>query len=391
MANTIELQKVLVDYVAGFEGQFAIKEIANTTLEGKFGDDQGDTIYVKSRNYGTTYQTDDLTNKMSDIKTVGIPLTLLPYKKGASYSFLENTLELGGDETAILRDWSAEMADVLSRKAYDVALKGASTAVVSTGTFAQLGSAINNVKKASQKGKIGGMLSFDVTTLVTNSGISQFGNSQLANKLYQGVIGNFRGCDFIEGRTDILVTNGIFPAGAVTITNTNGVTSAAYTPTAEIGAAVQVKAGTGFTLAGIYAVDELGNSTGTLRTFIVQEDVELDGAVAITINVGDVFFDGPRKNVSGAISGKAITNLHEASAQYATGVVMNENELMLGMKGIKALRSNSTTMQSTEGLPIRVTYEGTAKTSTEDMIWDLLFGAAVYSRRGVSGIYVKVS
>lgn len=389
MANSIELQKVLVDYVAGFEGQFAIKEIANTSLEGKFGDDQGDTIYVKSRNYGSTYQTADLTGKMSNIETVGVPLTLLPYKKGASYSYLENTLELGGDESAILRDWSAEMADVLSRKAYDVALKGASTAVVSTGTFAQLGSAINNVKKASQKGKIGGMLSFDITTLVSNSGVQQFGNSALASKLYQGVIGNFRGADFIEGRTDILQTNAIFPASTVTITNTNGVTTAQVTP--SVGTAVTIAAGTAFTLAGIYAVDELGNSTGTLRVFTLQENFALSGTGAQAINVGDVFFSGPRKNVSGAISGKALTNLFEANSQYATGVVMNENELMIGMKGIKPLRSNSATMQSTEGLPIRVTYEGSAKVSTEDMIWDVLFGASVYSRRGICGLYVKIA
>lgn len=389
MANTIELQKVLVEYVAGFEGQFPIKEIANTSLEAKFGDNQGDTIYAKGYNYGTTYQTTDLTNKMSNIETVGIPLTILPYKKGASYSFLENTLELGNDTSEIMKRWSGEMADVLARKAYDVALKGASTAVVSTGTFAQLGSAINNVKKASQSGKIGGMLSFDVTTLVTNSGISQFGNSQLANKLYQGVIGNFRGCDFIEGRTDILTTGAIFPASTVTITNTNGVTTAEVTP--SVGTAITIKAGTAFTLAGIYAVDELGNSTGTLRVFTLQEDFALSGTTAQAINVGDVFFDGPRKNVSGAISAKTLTNLFEANSNYATGVVMNENELMIAAKGIKPLRSNSTTMSSTEGMPIRVTYEGSAKTSYEDMIFDVLFGAAVYSRRGISGIYVKVS
>lgn len=389
MANSVELQKVLVDYVAGFEGQFPIKEIANTSFESKFGDDQGDTIYAKSYNYGSTYQTTDLSGKMSDIRTEGVPLKLLPYKKGASYSFLENTLEHGGDSAEIMKRWSGEMADVLARKAYDVALKGASTAVVSTGTFAQLGSAINNVKKASQSGKIGGMLSFDVATLATNSGISQFGNSQLASKLYQGVIGNFRGVDFIEGRTDILATGSIFPASTVTITNTAGVTTALVTP--SVGTAVTIKAGTAFTLAGIYAVDELGNSTGTLRTFVLQSDFALSGTGAQAINVGDVFFSGPRKSVSGAISAVALTNLFEANAQYATGVVMNENELMIAAKGIKALRSNSATMASAEGMPIRVTYEGSAKTSYEDMIFDVLFGAAVYSRRGISGIYCKVS
>lgn len=390
MSNTIELQKVLVDYVAGFEGQFPIKEIANTSLEGKFGDDQGDTIYVKSRNYGTTYQTTDLTGKMSGIETVGVPLKLLPYKKGAEYSFLENTLELGGDIDEVVSNWASEMADVLSRKAYDTAIKGANTAVISTGTFAQLGTAITNVKKASQKGKIGGMLSYDLTTLIANAGINQFGNSVLADKLYQGVIGNFRGANFIEGRTDVVEIEDIFPAGTFTITNTNGVTTASYQYDTSA-AGETIKAGTPFTLEGIYAVDELGNSTGTKRTFIVQEDVVLSTSAATAINVGDVFFSGPRKNVSGAISAVALTNLVEANSQYVTGVVMNENELMLGMKGIKPLRSNSTTMDSTQGLPIRVTYEGTAKTSTEDMIWDVLFGANIYSGRGICALYVKVA
>src|SRR5574343_111549 len=209
MANTIDTNKIMVDYAAGFEAQFPIRAIANTTLASKFGDSTGDIIYAKSYNYGKTYKTSDLTGKMSDIEIVGIPLQLNQYKKGGSYSELEATVEMGGDQAEIIKRWSGEMADTLSREAYTKALRGASTAVVSTGTFAQLGSAINNVKKASQSGKIGGMLSFDVTTLIANSGINQFGNSTLANKLYQGVIGNFRGSDFIEGRTDIVETGAI--------------------------------------------------------------------------------------------------------------------------------------------------------------------------------------
>lgn len=391
MSNSIELQKVLVDYTAAVEVNLPIMALANKTLESKFGDDQGDTIYAKIRNAGTTYQTADLTNKMSDVITDGVPLRLLPYKKGASLSFLENTLEFGGDRDAIIKEWSGEMADVLGRKAYETALLGASTAVVSTGTFANLGVLVNNVKKSNMGSVVSGMLSFDVNTLIANSGISQFGNSSLASQLYQGTIGKFRGAEWVEGRTDILSTGAIFPAGAVTITNTAGVTAAAYTPTSNIASAITVKKGTAFTLAGVYAVDRYGNSTGTLRTFIVQADVELSGSTAITINVGDVFFTGPRKNVSvAAISAIAITNLLEASSQYATGVCFAKDELMIGAKGIKALMSNSSTMSSVDGLPIRVTYEGSAKLSTEDLIFDVLFGASVYSRRGISSLYVKI-
>ena len=391
MSNSITLQKVLVDYTAATEVNLPIMALANKTLESKFGDDQGDTIYAKARNAGTTYQTTDLTSKMSDIITEGVPLKLLPYKKGASLSFLQNTLEIGGDRDAIIKEWAGEMADVLGRKAYETAILGASTSVVSTGTFANLGVLVNNVKKSNMGSVVNGMLSFDVNTLIANSGISQFGNSQLARDLYKGVIGNYRGTDWVEGRTDIIATGAIFPAGSVTITNTAGVTAAAYTPTSNIASPITVKKGTAFTLASVYACDNYGYSTGTLRTFIVQADVELSGSTAITINVGDVFFTGPRKNVSvSAISAVALTNLLEASSQYATGVCFAKDELMVGAKGIKALMTNSSTMSSVDGLPIRITYEGSAKVSTEDLIFDVLFGSAVYSRRGISSLYVKV-
>ena len=138
-------------------------------------------------------------------------------------------------------------------------------------------------------------------------------------------------------------------------------------------------------------MDELGNSTGTLRVFTLQEDFALSGTSAQPVNIGNVWFTGARRNVSGAITGKAITNLFEANAQYASGIVLNENELMLGFKAIRALKSNSSSLEAVDGLPIRVTYEGSAKTSTEDMVFDVLFGADVYSQRGISALFVKVS
>lgn len=394
MSNTIELEKVLVDYTAGFELNFPIKDMTKMDMSKEFGDDQGETIYVKAQNYGTTYQTTDLTNKMSDIISKGVPLTLLPYKKGASYTSLQKTNSLGGNSGVqkIVKKWSAEMADTLHLVAYNTALLGSSTSVVSTGTYAQLATAINNVRKTKAMGSINGMLSFDMDTLIGNDGVSKWGAGSLASQMYEGDIKRFRNCDFLTGSTNILTTGAIFPAGTVTITNATGgfgTTTATFTPTSNIASAITVVAGTAFT-AVVEAVDELGNTTGTKRTFIIQENVELSGSTAIAINVGDVFFSGPLKNVSGAISAKAVTNLMEASSNYATGVVFNENELMLGMKGIAPLMSNSSTVNSADGVPIRVTYEGSAKVSTEDMIFDTLFGASVFTRRSISGLYVKV-
>lgn len=391
MANEIALQKVLEDYGAALEAQMPIVQLANTDMSDKFGDEQGDTIYAKIRNYGTTYQTSDLTGKMSDLKSEGVPLKLTPYKKGCSISFLENTLEVGGDIDAIIRDWAGEMADTIGRGFYETALLGSATTHVSTGTFADLGVIINNVKKASMPGRVGGMLSFDVNTLVCNSGQNQsFAAAPMLSKnLYQGVIGDYRQATFIEGRTDLIDTGAIFAAGTVTVTA--GV--AHYTPTASVSTAFTVKKGTVITLAGVYAVDIFGKSTGTLRSFVVQADVVVPtGTGGVDINLGEIIFSGARKNVSvSAISAVPLTNKLEANAVYATGVVFAKDELMLGMKGIKPLRTNSSTLKSVDGLPVRATYEGSAKTSTEDLIFDVLAGSSIYARRASSALYVKVS
>lgn len=392
MANEIALQKVLEDYGAALEAQMPIVALANTDLSDKFGDDQGDTVYAKIRNYGTTHQTTDLTSKMSDIKTEGVPLQLLPYKKGASLSMLENTLEVGGDIDAIIRDWSGEMADTLGKKFYETAVLGAATTHVSTGTFTDLGVIINHVKKAGMAGPVGGMLSFDVNTLVCNSAQNQSfaAAPTLSSKLYQGVIGSYRNANFIEGRTDLLEIGGIFPAGSVTV---NGSGVAHFTPTASVGTAINVKKGTVVTLAGVFSVDIFGKTTGVLRSFTVQADVTIPtGTGGVDVDFGEIIFSGARKNVSvSAISGVALTNKFEANAVYASGVVFSKDELMIGMKGIKPLRSNSSTLKSVDGLPVRITYEGSAKTSTEDMIFDVLAGSTVYSRRAGSAIFVKVS
>lgn len=392
MANEIALQKVLEDYGAALEAQMPIVALANTDLSDKFGDSQGESVFAKIRNYGTTHQTTDLTGKMSDIKTEGVPLTLLPWKKGASLSFLENTLEVGGDIDAVIRDWSGEMADTLGKHFYSTALLGAATSHVSTGTFADLGVISNHVKKAGMAGSVGGMLSFDINTLVCNSGQNQSfaAAPSLSSKMYQGVIGSFRGVNYIEGRTDLLEVGGIFPAGSVTV---NGSGVAHFTPSASVGTAITVKKGTVVTLAGVYAVDIFGKTTGVLRSFVVQADVTIPtGLGGVDVDFGEIIFAGPRKNVSvAAISAVALTNKFEANSVYASGVVFAKDELMIGMKGIKPLRTNSSTLKSVDGLPIRVTYEGSAKTSTEDMIFDVLAGSSVYARRASSAIYTKVS
>lgn len=390
MSNNIELNKVLADYSTSFAARYPIKELANTKVEAEFGDSTGDTIYVKSRGYGKTYQTTDLTGKMSDIEVVGVPVKLLPYKKGASASFIENTLELGEDGKEVLAQMASEMVDTLAISDYATALYGASNAIVGSGTFAELSRAITNVKKVGQGGKIGSMLSFDMRNAITNSSATQnfVAAPRMAEKYFDGVIGDFNGASVIEGRTDLIETLDLIPAGATLTVTSAGV--ATITPSGAVSATVA--AGTIFKVAGISCVDELGKSIGVNRVFCLHEEAVFAGAGAVTVNIGEIFATGPRKNVSALPSASAITNLLEANSKYATGVVFSKDELIIVQKGIKPLKSSvSETVPAAAGMPIRMTYEGSAKVSNEEYIFDVLHGSKVYSQRAVSSLYTKLA
>lgn len=394
MANSLELKTLLADYTAGLNHSFPLRQLTNWDMQSKFSDGFGDTIYAKGFDYGTTYQTSDLTGKFSNVNRQGVPLEILPYRKGIALSVLENTLEMDGDTDEIIKRMSQEMAYSLTNVAYNTAIRGAAQGIVTTGTFADLSNVGIRVKNSKMNGKLGGMLSFDLHGTIAKSGIQSFGNSSLAKDMYDGVIGSFAGVDYVEGNTPYLETGAIFPAGAVTITNSTnkfGTTDAKYTPTSAISPAVTVKAGTAFTAAGIYAVDELGNKLPYLRVFTVQADVELSGSTAIAIDVGDVIFSGPFKNVSGAISAVAITNIHEASSTYATGVVLPQPAVMMAAQGIKPLKTlESANVPASEGFPIRAFWDSNGTTNIDNLVFDVMFGASIYKQVGITALWMKV-
>ena len=201
MANSLELKTLLADYTAGLNHSFPLRQLTNWDMQSKFSDGFGETIYAKGFDYGTTYQTSDLTGKFSNVNRQGAPLEILPYRKGISLSVLENTLEMDGDTDEIIKRMSQEMAYSLTNVAYNTAIRGAAQGIVTTGTFADLSNAGIRVKNAKMNGKLGGMLSFDLHGTVAKSGIQSFGNSSLAKDMYDGVIGSFAGVDYVEGNT----------------------------------------------------------------------------------------------------------------------------------------------------------------------------------------------
>lgn len=401
MPNRIATEKKIKSASGVMQAYCPIVRMANRKLESTFAEGTSDTVNMAVDGYGTTYQTDDLTSKLSDIQHDYVPLRLLQYRKGFSLSKLSEMFDVNDKPNSIIKPFCAEMAYTLNQVGANAALFGANTAVVATSaSYSMLSSAISSVDETLMSGTTYGMLGITMQALITNSGISQFGNSSLAKELYQNMIGSYNGVEFTKMPTPLITTSGIFPAGTMTITTSvdsfgMGTTTAQFTAASAPGAAITIKAGTAIKL-GVGAVGEMDRETGKDRAFIVQSNVTIPtnaNTVPVTIPLGTVYFSGPKKNVNvSSISGVAVTNLMEANTKYMTGAVWNENDLLLGAKAIKAFASlDSVSVGPSDGLPLRMAIESNGLKSTESSYFDTLFGVAPYTGRSTCAIFLKVS
>jgi hypothetical protein len=93
-----------------------------------------------------------------------------------------------------------------------------------------------------------------------------------------------------------------------------------------------------------------------------------------------------------AISAVAVTNKLQADTSYYTGVIFKDTELLMAMPDLKELKGIvSSSIKSTEGLPIRVSYDGNALTSSENLVFKTMFGSRLYTGNGAYAIYQKMA
>ena len=402
MANSIELEKVLVPASAGLDTNFWLKEMGHTDYSSKYTNESGETTNVKIHNSATFYQTNDLTGKISDMETKTVPLKVDPFMGGFQYTDIEDTFELT-DKSVFIEEAGAALADDLTNAAYKKIVNEANTGIIlNSGSpdFKTLSDALISIGGSKMMGANNGILSSEVRGLILDSSKTNqaFSYSKLADQYLSGNISNWNGAKWADYSMEQIQIEDIFPAGTFTVTNTAGIyggTVARYTPTASIGTALTIKAGTKFTLAGVKAVNKRGQSRVAVdRIFTVQADVTVPtGAGATTINIGEVFFVGALKNVSvSAISALAVTNKVAADSSYYTGLVYKDTELLMASPDLivpKGAASAST--KSIDGnIPLRITYDYASLVSTETLVMKTMFGARLYTGNAAYSIYVKV-
>ena len=401
MAISIELEKILIKASAGLDTNFFMKSLGSMDYSSKYTNESGETVNVKIHNYPSVHQTNDMTGLVSSMETKSVPLTIAPYMSAFSYLDVEDTFELG-DKDVFMANAGKKIADTINDLAYESAIYGANTGtVISSGSadFGTLSKGQIVVGSARMEGRINAVLSSELRGIVLDGAKSNqaFAAAKLADMYQQGNISNWNGTNWADYDIQMLTTDDIFPAGTFTITNTAGIhggTVAEFTPTSAVATALKIKKGTCFTLAGAKAVSIDGKTRSADRLFIVQEDTTIPtGAGATAVNIGQVFFTGALKNVSlSAISGLAVTNKLAADTSYYTGVIFKDTELLMAMPDLKELKGiASSSIKSTEGCPIRVSYDGNALTSSENLVFKTMFGSRLYTGNGAYAIYQKMA
>lgn len=401
MANSIDLEKILVKASAGLDVNFFMKSLGSMDYSSKYTNESGETINVKIHNYPSVHQTNDMTGLVSSMETKSVPLTVAPYMSAFSYLDVEDSFELA-DKDVFMTNAGKKIADTVNDIAYNSALFGANTGVVISSGSADFGTLSKGqivVGSARMEGRINAVLSSELRGIVLDSAKTNqaFSAAKLAEQYQAGNISSWNGTNWADYDRQMLTTDDIFPAGSFTITNTAGIyggTVANFTPTSSVGTALTIKKGTAFTLAGVKAVSIDGKVRSADRLFIVQEDTTIPtGTGATAVNIGQVFFTGALKNVSvSAISALAVTNKLEADTSYYTGAIFKDTELLMAMPDLKELKGIvSSSIKSTEGCPIRVSYDGDALTSSENLVFKTMFGSRLYTGNGAYAIYQKMA
>lgn len=390
MSNSIATRENAIMVAGAVKAKAPILQFVNKELSGEFKIGNASTVDALVPSYGVVTEGEALGDTTVSIES--IPVTVTVANTAAALGIVERSLAIDDFDAQVAKPRGAKLAAYINEKIYKAGLYAAEYSVVSTGSFAQLATAIANVEGSRIDGMKAGMLNPQFKAIVTNSGINQFGNSSLAGQLYEGLIGEFNGAEFISSVDAKVISTGWVPTSGSTVSTTVSANDAYQITIANAGltSANSVKAGTQFKVADVYAVDAFGDSTGVLRSFIAIEDATA-GTGTVVVKVAPLYFSGAKKNCSANIvAGKAVTTSLEANSVYYTGIIFNENAITFASAAIKPFAGCDSSTTKIEGeINVRMSAQADVSTGSETVRWDILTGAKAIHGKGIAAMYVK--
>lgn len=408
MANNFVTKTVIAkNALAHLENSLVLANKVNADHSDEFVN-AGDTINVRrpvrfigqENNLDISGYTEDLTEGKIDVKmdqTVTVPFTIDP--KDMTLKVESAQFQSRYIEPAVTR-----MKDMIESKIaakYNEVSNFAGTAGTAISTLKHLGA--YKALMTKDAAPMGGRCAFHDPDVIIDlaDGLKTAFPKKISKKaIEQASIGYYAGFDNYESVHMPVHTVGVY-TGTPLVAGASQ--SKAYDATDDIDSTKKVhdtdrqhldtdgwgtsitgllKKGDVITLAGVYAVNPISkDSTGKLRTFVVNADVDSDGSGAATLNITPaIVSSGAYKNVTNAPADNAtITVVTGASgASHQQSLFFQKNAMSLVTRPLKISKSGlSTETVSGNRMSISITEQGDFNTLQHKYRLDCLFGVAM--------------
>jgi len=203
--------------------------------------------------------------------------------------------------------------------------------------------------------------------------------TDVAKQYRTGIMGDAQGLEFYECQSMPVHTNGSKVAG-VTINGANQ--TGASLSLAGLAEGDTIKAGTVFTIAGVYAVHPLtGVAYPQLRQFVVTADFTAAGATGSVSISPPINGTAPGANVSAlAANGAALAFVGSASTGYRQNLAFHRDAFATAFVPLKVIASCEGYTFSTDDFSVRVMTGGDFTNDAENTRIDVLYADPVLIR-----------
>jgi len=258
--------------------------------------------------------------------------------------------------------------------------------------FAKIAQGIAAIEDSNMGGQINCVLSNRLQAALTSSGLNQFQNGSVAFQLWQGLIKNFDGADFVSQSEVVKFKAPTITGGTVSGAVAEGAGQIAVT-FSGISTATVIPAGYVFKIAGINSVDIFKKDDGYERAFVVLENATTAADGAVTLKIAPIYATTSALKNATALpeSGATITPVLVGGKTYHTGAIFDQNSTGYASAAIKEAPGTDSAVSTVEGfVNVRMTAQFQIKTGLNIVRFDILTGGKSLYGQGVAGLWVPV-
>ena len=386
------LTSVAVPFIAQFAGKLPILMNANKQFDKEYKSGTGSSISILIPDHPDV-QTGAGVGSGSNYTSGSVTLSLTQRNVSIDATQIVRALDIHDFEGQVAKPYGAKLASTIQTIAADeIKLNADTQSVLSTANFAGMATVIAGIRKARSYGELCGALDPQLSATIAGTGTSLFLPSNVSNDLHKDAnLGRYHTAEFYE-TPDItaLATGTATVDGDVDgLVNTEGATTISID--GITGATGTIKAGQGFTIAGLNAVDIYGVDIGKPYVFVALADASV-ASNAVDITVKPLYFaEGPMKNISGVVAdGLAVTQLQDASSSYMAGIIWDKMSLAFGAAALAPISNTDTKTINDSGLSVSVTKGADISAGKEIVRWDTLTGFKLIRSNWASVVWFKV-